>query len=212
VSARIDVVWCDFGGVLTPPLGQAMGAIETATGIPWAVLATAADRVAARVGMRGLGPLELGAMSQAEWGALVEAELPAEVAVRHPLADFGTAWYAGRGAADPAVLDALARARARGARVGMLTNSVAEWEPLRRPMLAGASAVFESYLRSHEVGLAKPDPAIYRLGDRMLPPAVNAVLIDDLAVNIDAARDHGWEGILHTDAASTARALDALLH
>jgi FMN phosphatase YigB (HAD superfamily) len=36
------------------------------------------------------------------------------------------------------------------------------------------------------------------------------VLVDDVAGNVEGAVAAGWRGIRHTDAASTARALEAL--
>lgn len=204
-----DVLWCDFGGVLTPPLDEAVASIERIFGVRWPELFDAADRVARRSGSRGLGPLELGRMSQSQWAQAVTAELPGGVP-HGSLETFGEAWYAGRGVVDPTMVALLRRARADGIRVGLLTNSVLEWEPLRRPMLEPAAGVFEATLKSHELGIAKPDPAIFAAADRLLPPLRGAVLIDDIEANCEAARRHGWSAVLHVDAASTMRELEAL--
>lgn len=205
--AGVDVVWCDFGGVLTPPIEQAVGNVVAATGVPWDALMGAARRVARGFGVAGaLAPLELGLCSQAEWGRLVEAQLLPGTQPRVPLSEFGEHWYAGRGVADPVVLGSLARLRRAGVRVGLLTNSVAEWEPMRERMLRGVS-VFDIFIRSHEVGVAKPDPLIYAIADSVLPARGRALLIDDSASNCLVARSHGWRVIEHVDAATTATAL-----
>jgi putative hydrolase of the HAD superfamily len=59
-------------------------------------------------------------------------------------------------------------------------------------------------VRSHELGLAKPDPAIFAHADAVLPPgAGQALLIDDSADNCAAARRWGWQSIQHSDPGRT---------
>ena len=77
-ATGIDIIWCDFGGVLTPHLDEAIGHIVEASGVPWPILMDAAALVAGNLGLTGLAPLELGLLSQAEWGARVADELPRE--------------------------------------------------------------------------------------------------------------------------------------
>jgi putative hydrolase of the HAD superfamily len=203
---RVDVVWCDVGGVLTGPLSGPVSAIERASGLSWSELATAMQTVARDEGLTGLGPLELGRLTQREWGARMAAVLPRPPAV--DLGDFGRHWYAGH-RVEPAMVAELRRLRGEGARVGLLTNSVAEWEPLRLELL-GDLGDMDAALKSHEIGLAKPDPRIYAAGDQLLPPASGAVLVDDIAVNTAAARAHGWQAIDHVDARLTVQALRRL--
>ena len=65
---------------------------------------------------------------------------------------------------------------------------------------------------SHEVGLAKPDLAIYRLMEERLevsPPEI--VFIDDHEPNVRAAEERGWHGVLHSDTAQTIQAVSALI-
>ncbi|MDB5531081.1 MAG: hydrolase, haloacid dehalogenase-like family [Devosia sp.] len=64
---------------------------------------------------------------------------------------------------------------------------------------------------SGEVGLAKPDPAIYRLhASRLESEPAQIVFIDDNVRNIEAAIAMGWQGILFADAASTRADLQRL--
>ncbi|GAB3618162.1 hypothetical protein GCM10027416_27190 [Okibacterium endophyticum] len=204
----IDTVWCDFGGVLTPPIPAAVRAIEGASGVSWSVLTAAAERAAAEQGLSGLQPLENGVMSQRDWGRRVTELLPADEQPLVDLGRFGDHWYAGR-EIDTALVGELERCAGAGMRVGMLTNSVREWETHRDRMLHGVT-VFEAVIRSHELGFGKPDPRIYRYADVRLPPGRGAVLIDDSPVNIAAARVHGWHGVTHRDTASTVRELARL--
>lgn len=66
-------------------------------------------------------------------------------------------------------------------------------------------------LPSFEIGLMKPDEAIYREAERRfgLDPS-RTVFIDDRAENIAAAEARGWHAIHHAGAVSTFRALRAL--
>ena len=66
-------------------------------------------------------------------------------------------------------------------------------------------------LPSFEVGVMKPDEAIYREAERRfaLDPA-RTVFIDDRAENVAAARNRGWQAIVHGDTEHTLRALRAL--
>lgn len=56
---------------------------------------------------------------------------------------------------------------------------------------------FDEMVISGEVGLAKPDKAIFMLAaQRMQRAPVDCLFIDDLAVNIDAAREYGFQTLL----------------
>lgn len=206
----ITVVWCDFGGVLTPALGNAMQEVSNASGVEWAHLWTAADLVARELGLSGLQPLELARLSQAEWGARVSAALPQGVASAVDLGLWGDYWYRNR-PVNTELIAELERVSAAGVPVGMLTNSVLEWEPHRAAMLAGVE-VFDAHVRSHEIGLAKPDPRIFAHADAILPPGTGrALLIDDLASNCAAADSYGWLGLHHTDTDETIARLRNLV-
>jgi len=53
---------------------------------------------------------------------------------------------------------------------------------------------------SHEVGVAKPDPAIFALTrDRLGVQSQEIVFLDDHEANVHAARACGWHAVLHTD-------------
>ena len=57
----------------------------------------------------------------------------------------------------------------------------------------GSFARLQRRLASHELGLHKPDPAIYQAATRTLGAAPGEILFfDDLAHNVSAAREAGW--------------------
>lgn len=197
------VLFCDFGGVLTPPVTDAFAVAACAVGVPVPELRTAIDRVAASFGVRLLEPLELGLVSQQDWGRLITEQLePGHVPIL-PLTRFGDYWNADRPINRP-LLERLHALAGRGIHIAMLTNSIAEWEPHRDRMLGGDSRLFEARLKSHELGVRKPDPRIFELAQqKMAAEADECLLIDDVAVNCAAARRRGWHTILHRDTADT---------
>ncbi len=72
--------------------------------------------------------------------------------------------------------------------------------------------LFDGVVISGEVGLRKPDPAIYALGARAIGVEPDAcVLVDDLIWNLEPAQALGMATVHHTDPARTIAALEELL-
>ncbi len=86
--------------------------------------------------------------------------------------------------------------RSAGIATAMLTNNVREFRSLWWP-LAPWSELFDVIVDSHEVGLRKPNPAIYELTLARLDitPGRSAFL-DDVASNVAAAESIGMIGIV----------------
>lgn len=96
-------------------------------------------------------------------------------------------------------------------RTGILSNSTdgARREEQRR---YGFEQLVDVLVYSHEVGVAKPDPAIYRLtAEKLGVPEGEVILIDDVAENVEAASDCGWIAVLHRDSATTINEVRRLL-
>lgn len=73
-------------------------------------------------------------------------------------------------------------------------------------------AEFELVMMSNEVHLLKPDPEIFELALELLDTAAGDVLyIDDLAANVEAARQVGMAGIVHAEWSSTRPQIEAWL-
>lgn len=70
---------------------------------------------------------------------------------------------------------------------------------------------FDRLWVSHEMGLEKPDPEIYRrvVEATQRPPEAH-LFIDDLSENVEGARSVGMTGIVHTDADALSQAFDRL--
>lgn len=91
-----------------------------------------------------------------------------------------------------------------------ITNFSAEFWPRFRAT-APVFDRFRDILVSGEVGLVKPDPAIYALAiERFGVVAADCVFIDDRAENVAGAVAAGMTGIVFTDAADTRARLEGL--
>lgn len=100
--------------------------------------------------------------------------------------------------------------RERGLTVGILSNS----GPGAREQEAcwGFQALVDVLVYSHEVGLKKPDPAIYALTAELLGvPPDEIVFLDNWLPAVEGARAAGWHAVHHTDTDTSIRALEELL-
>jgi epoxide hydrolase-like predicted phosphatase len=110
----------------------------------------------------------------------------------------------------PQMLDLIGRLREAGrVKLGLLTNAfVGQDQVARRKWGLDLRAIFDVYVNSAEVGLAKPDPAIYELTlARLGVSPGEAIFIDDGEVNVRAAAQLGMHAI-HVD---TPQALEAVI-
>ena len=108
---------------------------------------------------------------------------------------------------EQAMIDAVSAARAAGIRTGLITNSWGTGIYERAPM-----SIFDGTVISGDVGLHKPEPAIYELGaERIgLEPAA-CIFVDDLRENVAGAEAVGMTAVLHRDPATTIAELEDLL-
>lgn len=96
-------------------------------------------------------------------------------------------------------LDIVEKLKQRGIRVAILSNTMEPHAKVNRQM--GIYDPFPDVILSHEVSLAKPDPAMYKLAlDRLQVAPEETLFIDDLPENVAAARDVGMHGIVFQNA------------
>lgn len=94
------------------------------------------------------------------------------------------------------VIELVADLRAAGLRTGILTNNIRDARALWWDLHPWTD-VFDDIVDSHEVGLRKPDPAIYHLAlERLGATAERTAFCDDIAANVDAAGRLGIHGVL----------------
>jgi putative hydrolase of the HAD superfamily len=112
---------------------------------------------------------------------------------------------------EPLIVEAVARARTAGIRVGVITNSwgTAPYDPYAAYQL---DQRFDAVVISNQAGLRKPEPAIYRLAtDKLAVPLERIVFVDDIAANLQPAQELGMAVIHHVDPGGTVRELERLL-
>ena len=110
-----------------------------------------------------------------------------------------------------AMMDLVQRLRAAGLRVAILTNNIREFRELWRNLMP-YEELFDDIVDSHEVGLRKPNPAIYELAlTRLGATAERTAFLDDLPSNVAAAEALGMYGVLvDEDAAPAIAAVERL--
>jgi putative hydrolase of the HAD superfamily len=117
-------------------------------------------------------------------------------------------WYVGT--LDEALFDWFAGLRARGLATGILSNSTSGAREAERHH--GFEAITDEIVYSHEVGLRKPDPAVYALTTQRLGVRPGEIaFLDDVAANVEAAREAGWHAVLHEDTARSVAELERLI-
>jgi glucose-1-phosphatase len=105
---------------------------------------------------------------------------------------------------DEAVIQLIAEAPVRKRYLLSNTNDI-HWQFVRE-RFPHVLQRFDRLLVSHELGLEKPDAAIYEwvIRDSGYPPEAH-LFIDDIAANVEGARAVGMDAILHTDSESLRR-------
>lgn len=161
---------------------------------------------------RALLPVEadlehfLDTVCSSEWNRAIDAGMPFAEAIRQRQEAFPawaeliglwhTRWADMLGGANAGTVEVLRELKERGLKVCALTNWSAETFPIARERFAFL-AWFARIVVSGEVGLAKPDPAIFKLALTQcgLIPG-ETVFIDDVALNVETARSLGMDAIL----------------
>lgn len=203
----VEAVVFDYGGVLTTPVRHSIAAWLEADGIRPESFSAVLKEWLGRDAPPGtpIHRLELGELSVPEFDALLAARLTtydggpvaAEGVLSRLFAEMRP---------DPAMTALAAELRATGLRTAILSNS---WG---KTYAAQVLADFAPVVISGEVGLRKPDPAIFALVlERLGLPADACVFIDDAEPNVVGARAAGLHAVLHTDPAATRAALTDLV-
>jgi putative hydrolase of the HAD superfamily len=189
--SQVRAVISDFGGVLTNPLWEAFAAWNENVGADPGVLGMALQRAAEERGEHPLYALEKGELTEGEFTAIVQSQLPGDI----HLDGFREIYFAHLHPNEP-MIELMREMRGRGLRMAMLTNNVREWEPLWRAKLP-VDEIFEVVVDSAFVGMRKPEREIYeltleRLGDVR---AEECVFVDDVDVNCAMASELGMTAV-----------------
>ena len=200
----IQAVVSDFGGVLTSPLIESFAAVQGDSDISLQDVGMAIARVTEEDGRNPLYELETGRMTERDFLARLGAELGTG------FDGFSETYFANLHPNEE-LIAYFRDLRGRGMRLALLTNNVREWEPLWRSKLP-VDELFEVVVDSGFVGMRKPDPEIYELTlERLGLPGTACVFVDDLDVNVEAARALGMTGVHFRDTAQAVADIEAAL-
>jgi putative hydrolase of the HAD superfamily len=192
---RIEAIVSDFGGVLTTPLMGSFLALQDEHGVSVEDFGKAMRAAAAAGdGEIPLFKLERGDITEPEFLEALRDGLEPLLGHRPHLHRFREVFFAALDPNEP-MIELMREIKISGRRMAVLTNNVQEWEPLWRTMLP-VDEIFEMVVDSGYVGYRKPEKQIYEITlERLGLPAEACLFIDDLEINIDAARELGFAAV-----------------
>jgi epoxide hydrolase-like predicted phosphatase len=207
---RIEAVISDFGGVLTSPLLDGFAAFQKSSGIPLEALGRALAAITARAGANPLFELETGRLSEVSFLETLSRQLSRDL--DRPIALHGFAEsYLNALQPNQPMIDYMRRLRGRGYRMAICTNNIREWERLWRAKLP-ADEIFDVVVDSSLVGARKPEPRIYEITLEQLGVMADAaVLLDDVEINCQAARELGLAAVWFRDNDQAIAELESVL-
>ncbi len=194
---RSPTVVFDLGEVLVP----SSGVLPVLAG----ELGVGTDRFAAAY-WPGRLDYDLGRVDDEYWAGVLSA---LDIAFRPELVARLRATDAGKWSTlPPASATLIDELVAAGTRLAVLSNAPA---PLAASVrAAGWSDPFDVLVFSCDLGVVKPDPAIYAAADRAYGTRPgDVVFFDDRADNVAAARTHGWDAHVWTGADDALAVLGA---
>lgn len=203
VAHDIDAVIFDFTGVLTTSPGAGMMERAERYGID---LATFLPVVLGPLDVDGDHPyheLERGRITMDEFDVAIESSWRAAGVTEFPAFPRGEEFLAMVQPVEQ-MLDAARAVRSTGVRTAILTNNIREWGGWRAAW--AADHLVDVVVDSCEVGLRKPNPAIFELTlERLggLPPE-RTLFLDDFPWNVAAADALGFQTMHVTDPVTAA--------
>lgn len=208
---ELDAAIFDLGGVLTTPILASFQQFEESLGVPVGTLVRVFRRDYSKTeAANDFHLLETGQITEVEYYRRLEELIREETEVDVRLGDDPMAIRRGLFGGirrNDEMIDAVRRIAAHY-RTGLLTNNVKEWGGWREYY---PQDLFQVVVDSSEVGLRKPDPAIYRLTcERLGVEPARAAFVDDIPDNVEAARTFGLRAIHFTDTERTIEELTSL--
>lgn len=207
MARDFEALIVDFGGVLTTPMQESMAAFCTEVGIEVQDFV----RVALAAYSGGEDPL----IARYEKGEITELEFSTALAQRlsevspDPISHEGLVPRIFGGLKlEYEMLGMIKHVRDGGVKTALLSNS---WGSDLYPKEA-LDGLFDVSVISGEVGLRKPDPAIFELAaTRLGVPLSGCIFVDDHPGHLDAAEALGMTTILHLTPEQTIERVGDLL-
>ncbi|MFG2791379.1 HAD family hydrolase [Streptomyces sp. NPDC048419] len=198
----LGAVLCDVDNVIRSFDSSRLQALERVAGI--------AEGTTQKVAFarETVEPLLLGEITSQEWAEAIAEGLAGLVPEQHVAYELALALIESPFHADEKVVALLRRARVRVPLV-LVSNAALELESDLHSM--GLSDLADHVVNSARVGLAKPDPRIFRLAAELAGTAPERCLfVDDSEENVEAAADLGMRAVHFREPADLERALEPL--
>lgn len=200
----------DFGGVLTTPVRESFAAFARDEGVDpealWRVM-----REVARTADDPFTLVELGRIELEEFDRRLAAILGERLGKAIAPENLKVRLFA-RVGPDETMIAAVRAARAARVPTGLISNSWGGNYGEGGYDRAMFDELFDAVVISGEVGVRKPDPAIYLMAaERLGARPSECVFVDDFMVNAEAAEAVGMVGIHHRSAAETIPKLEEFL-
>jgi putative hydrolase of the HAD superfamily len=232
----ISTVIFDFGGVISSPLFVGIGNFEAAEGYPRGSLLRLLFGETQYIGVEGRSVAEsLGAdpdgaevegeiEDEPDWHLLEKGRIdmktyfermvekaPAVLGRSIDMDAYGRFWRSSAPGVHWMTVHKMRELKARGLRVGLLTNNVKEFGDNWRAMFP-IDELCEDVVDSSHVGMRKPEREIYELTcNRLRVTPEETIFVDDNADNIAAASAYGMEVVHFVEPWEALSTLDAIL-
>ena len=197
MSTPLPAIVFDFGGVLITPITNQLADVASWHGVPML------DMLQVLLGPREEStvdhPWHRAERGEIPTAAMQELVVPwAEAAGISLRGDEYERLLRGDYFIIEEMVDLIRDLRADGHRIGLLTNSFAEFQPTLRKQLD--FNLFDVFVDSSDVGFRKPEPEIYRIvTGRLGVPPEQIIYLDDFHANIEGAQAAGWHTLHVTD-------------
>jgi len=195
-------VLCDVDNVIRTFDSSRLQALERVAGI--------AEGTTGKVAFapETVTPLVVGEITSQEWAEAIAEGLAGLVSEPQTAYELALALLESPFHADDEVVSLLRRARVRVPLV-LVSNAALELESDLDSL--GLSDLADHVVNSARVGIAKPDPRIYRLAAELAGVAPERCLfLDDSEENVEAAAALGMRAVCFREAADLERALEPL--
>ena len=213
-SCTIKGAIFDLGGVMTEPLGRHRETIVDPVQLDLLrfFLSDFRDVYHLPTGVHDLHLLETGAISDDEFFERMAARYVAAGGHSEVVGQMAQHVVFGGGmVACGAMIDAVRQVKAGGLRTALLTNISRSGERLWRSLMP-VDELFDVVVDSSQVGMRKPDPAIFRLTcDRLGLDPADCLFVDDLRCNVEAATALGMTTIQCSDPVTIANQVVEML-
>lgn len=205
-SSEFKALVIDFGGVLTTPMQDAMVRFSDELGIELQDLA----RIALGAYSGGEDHLvvdfETGRISEEEFAAAFAKRL--EEVTKAPVDPEGLVRRIFRLEIEESMMDLVGAAHSAGYQTALCSNS---WGTRLYPR-DRLAPIFDVLVISGEVGLRKPDPAIFELTlEKLGVDARACVFVDDHPGHLAPAMEMGMKTVLHRSPEESVREVSSLL-